>query len=479
MGFEVFKPTILSFVHLYFTPKTTFTLHRNSIFSFVKTPFWFGLLSVVLIFQSAAAQERLTLQQAIDIALQNNYSIRIVRNQQLISENDYRLGRGSFLPTVNATAQTNNNYNYLYRQERQTIDTSNNVQTITSDFSGRTNNSLSAALTMNWLIYDGGAMFTNYKRLEELRAAGRDNTEIIIENTIASVTNAYFNIIQQEQRRGVLEDALKISQERLRLAKNRYEVGSGSRQEYLSAQVDYNTDQSALITQEQLVANAKIIMNQLLARSPESNIVASDSMLVNASLNLGELQTSVEKQNPSLLFAQRNKNISYLDAKIANSGRLPQVNLFSGLSRTYQNSRAGLFPNVVNSGVLNYGATVTIPILNGNLVNRQVQVARVNQQSAEFQYEDAKNQVLADLQTAYVSYTNSLKLIELERQNVEVAQQNVTIALERYKTGVTTSLEVRDVQRNAVAANSRLIDAIYNAKLSETELMRLSSQIVQ
>ncbi len=458
-------------------------------FSKAKTPLLFGtILALWLTASAACAQETLTLQQAIETALANNYAIKIVRNQQRIAENEYTVGNAGFLPVVAATAQTNNNYNARFKQQRQVIqsvidpatgDTTTQEITQINEFNGRTNIGLNAGVTMNWTIFGGASMFTTYKRLEELRQLGRETTEVTIENTVADVTNAYFNIIQQEQRRVVLEDALKISQERLRLAKNRYEVGSGSRQEFLSAQVDYNTDQSALIVQEQLVANAKITLNQLLTRAPDAAVVATDSMLVNATLNLADLRAAVEKQNPGLLVAQRSKNVAYLESRLVQSQRLPQITVFTGLTRNYQNSRAFIVPNLTNSLVLNYGATVSIPIFNGFNLSRQVQNARITQQNVEYQYEDLKNQVLSDLQVAYVNYANSLKLIELERQNVVVAQQNVTIALERYKTGVTTSLEVRDVQRNAVAANSRLIDAIFNAKLAETELLRLSSQIVQ
>jgi len=460
-------------------------LNRNSIFPKIQIALCFlGIITLM----SAQAQEKLTLSQAIEIALENNYAIKIVRNQQRIAENNTTFGNAGLLPTITATAQTNNNYNALFRQERevtQTIidpvtgDTTFRTVNQVNEFNGRFNTSWNAGISINWSIFLGASLSLPYERLEELRQAGRENTEVTIENTIASVTNAYFDIIQQEQRRVVVEDALKISEERLRLARNRYEVGSGSRQEFLSAQVDYNTDQSALIAQEQLVASAKVVLNQLLTRPANADVTATDSMIVNPNLKLADLQTAVEQQNPSLLAAQRSKNIAYLATRIARAQRLPQLDVFTILTRNRQNSRAFIIPNTTNSLVTNFGAALSIPIFNGNNLNRQIQNARIEQQNTELQYQDLRNQLLADLQVAYVNYSNSLKLIALERQNVNVAQQNITIALERYKTGVTTSLEVRDVQRNAVAAGSRLIDAIFNAKLAETELLRLSSQIVQ
>jgi outer membrane protein TolC len=437
--------------------------------------------------QSVFAQEPMSLRQVIDIALQNNYAVKIAKNQLRTAENDATWGNAGLLPVVNATAQTNNNYNVLFRQQRQvfqtvinpvTGDTTSNEVTQINDFSNRTNIGLGGGVNLNWTIL-GAAVSANYRRLEEIREAGRENTEVAIENTVAAVTNAYYNISQQEQLRVVLENALKIAQEQLRLAKNRYDVGSGSRQEFLSAQVNYNTSQSALLTQEQQVVAARIALNQLLVRPATGNIAPTDSLTVNPNLRLEELRDAVRQQNPALLLAQRNRSVASLNARLVQAQRYPLVNVFAGLTRNYQNSRAFIVPNVTNSAVLNYGATVSVPIFNGMNLNRQVQNARIAQETAEFQYQDLLNQTLAGLETTFANYTNSLKLIELERQNLQVAEQNVTIALERYKIGVTTLLEVQDVQRNAVAASSRLISAVFNAKLAETELLRLSSQIVQ
>ncbi len=451
------------------------------------SPRGYCLFLLMWVCVAVQAQDSLSLPQAIELALQNNYSIKIVRNQQKMAENDHTLGNAGFLPQVTATAQLSQAYNARFRQQRQvsqqvkpgTTDTTTVESTQINEFNGRTNTGFNTGITLNWTIFDGMAMFTNHQRLAELEAAGRENAEVTIENTIASVSNAYYAIIQQENRQRAFLDNLRISQARLKLAKNRYEVGIGPRQDYYSAQVDYNADSSAILSQIQQIQNARINLALLLNTTLSPEMVFSDSLVVNPSLDVQGLRMSVEAQNPNLLLAQRNRNIAYLDTKILQAQRLPQVNVFSGLVRNYQNSRAFLFPNLTNSLVFNYGIQASIPIFDGLNQNRRIQNARISQENAAYQYENLKSQVLADVETAYVNYSNSLKIINLERQNLQIARQNVTIALERYKAGVTTSLEVRDVQRNAVAAESRLIDTIYMAKVAETELLRLSSQLVK
>ncbi|MBC8112094.1 MAG: TolC family protein, partial [Verrucomicrobia bacterium] len=170
---------------------------------------------------------------------------------------------------------------------------------------------------------------------------------------------------------------------------------------------------------------------------------------------------------------------AYLNIKSLKSLRYPLINAFTGINRNYGKQQAALFPNSFNSTVLSYGLSANVTIFNGNNLNRQIQNARIIDQSAQYQIDDLKQQLLASIEQTYLQYQNSLTLASLEGENLKVARQNVEIALERYKAGVTTSIEIRQVQQNAIATESRLIDALYNAKLAEIELLRLSSKIVE
>jgi outer membrane protein len=436
------------------------------------------LLQALLWAPSAFSQEKLSLAQAIDLALEQNYTIRIVRNDQRLAENNLKLANAAFYPVVTAGGQYNRSYNAYFELQRNVND-STGTRVQKQRFDGLTNATGNLNLTVNWTIFNGLGMFSTYQRLEELQAASIANTKVNIENTLAAVMTAYYNVIQQKNRIRVATNALNISQENLRLARNRYDVGAGSRQDFLLAQVNYNTDKSLLISQQQLLQEAKINLNRLLNRSASTDFDPSDSLQVNPSLKLEDLQQAVISQNPNLLVAQRNKNASYLAIKELQALRYPTVNAFAGASRNYNANRAFAVPNISNSVVINYGVSAAVTIFNGNALNRQIQSARIAEETAHFQYDNLKVQLLADLEAAFLQYKNSLLLLELERQNLQVANQNVTISLERFKTGVTTQIETRQVQQNAVSTDSRLIDALFNAKVAEVELIRLSSRILQ
>lgn len=439
----------------------------------MRSPF---LLLFLLLPGLAGAQESLTLEQAVSIALEKNYAIRIARKNLEIVQNDYRLAMANFLPVASATFNQNNNYNLRFIQALR--GSPGQPLPEPRDFSNTKNSSLSAGATLNWTIFDGLGMFIAYEQLAELRAAGNENTQLAVESTVAGVSNAYYNIVQQKERVEALNTALAISEQRLSLAQAQYEVGSGSKLNFLAAQVDFNTDKSTLLLQEQQLRNAKTTLNQLLGRSPATGFEITDTIIVNQQLDFNAIREQTLSQNPSLLIAMRTRNIAGLDRRLILSEQYPQISLFTGYVHGNQNNQAG-FLSRQTTDIVSYGVSASVFLFNGFNIRRRAQNARIVEYIREDEIQQLKIELEASLIQAYNNYQNALELIKLEQQNLNIARQNVDIALERYRLGVSTALELREVQRNAVATESRLIDAAYNAKLAEIELQRLSSSIVQ
>ena len=424
----------------------------------------------------AIAQDTLTLEKAIRISLENNYAIKIVQSRKVIAANNVTQGNAGFLPFVDASAARNYDTRNIIRQENFNP----NVAPI-SNVRGINNNNSSAGVNLSWTIFDGLAMFAAYDQLREIKAAGHENAEITIENTVAQVSNAYYDVLRQQERLKLLKEALAISKARSDLARARNEVGAGSKVDFLSSQVDYNADSSALISQQQTVENTTIGLNRLLTRDIRTRFVTNDTIVADSTLSLETLRQSVLQKNPNLLLAQRNRNVAHLDTRLLKAGRFPRIDVLSGYNYGELNNGSGLnFGLRTNkNAVFNYGLRATVNVFNGFNQSRLIQNAKINEQINDYQIEDVRIQLDADLESAYLNYRNSLALLELEKQNYTIAQQNVVIALERYKVGSSTALELREVQRNNVAAVNRLIEASYNAKLAEIELLRLSSSILE
>jgi outer membrane protein TolC len=432
-------------------------------------------LSLLFIFSlgvfSADAQETLRLEDAIQQGLQNQFSIQIAKKREKIAENDNTLGNAGFLPTITGTTTKNYAVSGLNQEFFGGLRAPLNQ-------SGVRSNSGNAGVAMAWTLFDGKGMFILKDRFAELQQLGAQQTETSIENLIALISNTYYDIIRQELRVNNFKKGLEISNDRLKLAKDRYEVGQGSKVDYYSAQVDYNEDKALLLAQEQSFLNTKISFNALLVRAMQTEFKVLPVIDLLPKLSLTELRDLALKQNPTLLAAIVSKRISDLDIKNTQSLQMPQIDLLAGYNMNQVENGAGFGVQRGTSNALNYGLRATINIFDGYNQKRRVQNAKINAEIAQLQVDDLKNSLNASLERAYVTYENALNLINLESENYTIAKQNIDIAFDRFKVGIATSYELREVQRNAVAAETRLIEAKFAAKSAEIELIRLSGGIL-
>lgn len=428
------------------------------------------ILGITFILNSipSLAQDTLTLSEAIRIGLEQNFDIRIAQNNLEIAENNHTVGNAGFLPTVGidgALRQEIQNTNQVFVDGRD-----QNVANAQS-------RNIAASATIDWVIFDGTQMFINYQQLDELKQAEAINTELTIENKIAEISNAFYTVILEKAQQEVFQETLDVSEERLEIAKAKYRVGKVSKLEYLTAQVDYNADKSALIQQNEVLYNAKVELNNLLNRAPDTEFNVPNEIDPNLALNIEELRNVIVSSNPSLLLAQRNQNIAYLEMKRLRSQYYPRISLNGGFSYNALEAQAGFILLRRSNGPF-YGITGTWNIFDGFNRKREIQNTKINIETSELETESIRQSLLAQLEKNFMDYTNSIILIELEEENLEVAKENTQIALERYRLGNTNNLELREVQQNAVEAESRLINAVYSTKLAEIELLRLSGQVI-
>ncbi len=419
----------------------------------------------------AQAQQTLTLEEAIQQGITKQYSIQISRQRERIAANENSLGNAGFLPTITGSA----NKNYTVSGLNQSFFGGLRPPLVQS---GVNSNSGNAGVAMAWTLYDGKGMFILRDRFKELQNLGAKQTESNIENLIALISSTYYDIIRQSLRVNNFKKGLEISNDRLKLAKDRYEVGQGSKVDYYSAQVDYNEDKALLIAQEQAFTNTKIGFNTLLIKEYKADFSINNTIDLLPKLTLSELKMSALSQNPALIGAILSKKISDLETKNIQSQQKPQIDLVAGYNLNSVANGAGFGVEKGSSDVFNYGLRATINIFDGYNQKRRIQNAKINAEIASMQIEDLKNALLSALERTYVTYENSLNLIQLETENYGIAKQNIDIAFDRFKVGIATSYELREVQRNAVAAETRLIEAKFAAKSAEIELIRLSGNLL-
>jgi len=422
-------------------------------------------------YSSVSAQKLLSLEESIQLGIQNHYSIQISKKRELQALNDNTPGNAGFLPTITGTL----NKSYTISGLDQEFFGGLRAPLVQS---GVNSNSSNGGVAMVWTLYDGKGMFILRDRFKELQNLGAKQTETAIENLISLISSSYYDLIRQNLRVNNFRKGLEISNDRLKLAKDRYEVGQGSKVDYYSAQVDYNEDKALLIAQEQSYLNTKISYNTLLVRNHQEEFNVDSKIDLLPKLNLPELKEFALKQNPTLISALLTKKITDLDTKSIQSLQMPQIDLLAGYNMSQVNNGAGFGVQRGTSDVLNYGLRATINIFDGYNQKRRVQNAKINAEIAQLQIDDLKNALTSTLERAFVTYENALNLISLETENYAIAKQNIDIAFDRFKVGIATSYELREVQRNAVSAETRLIETKFAAKAAEIELIRLSGNLL-
>jgi outer membrane protein len=432
-----------------------------------------GVLSTGLLTNLVQAQRPLSLEEAIATSLQNNYDIQLSRNDSALAALDYSYANYAFFPRLNASGGINFNNN----NQKQTLadGTKRNRDDIKS-------NSANASLNLNWTLFDGMRMFITRKRLGELVDLGELQIKNQVVTTVTDVMRVYYNIVSEEQRLKAIEEQMQLSEERLKLAQYKFDVGTGAKPDVLQAQIDLNAQKSAHLSQQTTIAKLKEQLNQLLELPLNNDITVSDTIIINEGLTIDSIQNGINTTNPQLLLTQKSLDIAELTLEERKAERFPTVSFNSAynFSRTDNKSVINPFQPLFNQNHgLNYGFTATIPIFNGYITRRNIKAAQLDIDYQQLLYRRNLSQITTSVNNAYRDYDLYKRTLTLEEENISLVRENLFIARERYRLGISTFLEMREAQQSLADAANRLIQARYNTKLAEIELLRLRGDIVR
>ena len=421
------------------------------------------------------AQDKvLTLEQAIDVALKNNYDIRLARNTAELSANDYAYANFAFVPRLNATAGTTWN---------RTATKQEFVNGTTRDTSGIKGNNINGNVSLSWTLFDGLKMFATRNKLESIRSLGELAIKDQVQNSIATIIGGYYNIVQQKQQLKALSEQMSISEERVKLSDAKFSTGLAPKTDLLQSKVDLNAQKALYIRQQTLIEQSKALLNQLMAvPAGATGYDVVDSIPLDNGISFAVLQQNIANNNTAIKVQQQNVNISALTIKERRADYFPVVSFNSGYNYTRNTSNAAsnaFSPRFSRNGVFNYGLTAAIPIFNGFNVKRQVQNARIDFDFQNITLDNIKSQVDLSLNNAFRDYEYYKKQASLEEETNDLARENAMVALERFKQGVSTILEVKIAQQSLEDSYYRLIQARYNTKLAETELGRLNGALLK
>jgi len=410
------------------------------------------------------------LNKCIETGLERNFSLLIARNSESIEKNNYTLGNAGFLPTLDLSSR----YSGTLNDTRQNFTDGSGSVT-----KGVNNTSSSAGVTMGLTIFNGFSVQTTYKKLGELKQVGELNTQLAIENLLADIISGYYNYIQQVELLNNIKYAVTLSRERLRIDEDRYLLGSSSKLQVLQSRVYLNSDSSRLSRQFEVVRAAGIRLNELMALEDLGKpFVSKDtSIYVNPDLIYEKLLEETMLNNTSLLIAAKNKTISEYDSRIISARSYPYLTASSGYNYSFNTFGAGSSTNQQTNG-LSYGLTLGMNLFDGFNQRRSINNSVIDVRSKELRYLEVEQGVKADLITLYSAYRSYLRLMTLENQNLQTATENLVIAMERYRLGDLSGIDLREVQKSLLDARESLFSVEYQAKLAEISLFLITGRIM-
>ena len=406
----------------------------------------------------------LTLREALQTALKNSYDIQIAQNNAEVQRLQNTLGFAGGLPTVALNASNNvviNNTNQQFNV--------GDPRTAT----GARSTQYSTGLAGSYLLYNGGYVVANRKRLGELEQIGALQLNSTVQNILADASLKYYAVAQQQRYIRTLEASVEVSRQKLRLIEVRQAVGLANNADRFQAELDLNAQLQTQQQQALAAQQAKADLLRALTLDLATPIAVEDSIPVDRSLRWADLETALQR-NPDLLAADRQVRVNELLVRLAQANRYPALTLNTGTN--FNRAQNAVGNTLFNQSYGPYGGLgLTLPVYTGGVNKRLVEVARVNTRTAELQRNTVQQNNLVNARKAWLAYEQTLVLVDTAEQNYTTARQLLKLIQMRLDAGISTLVDVRIAQQSFEDAGYRLVTYRYNAKAAEITLRQLAA----
>ena len=425
-----------------------------------------NLVLLILFSQIIYAQDILTAEDAVSIALKNNYDILVARNNAAIDSINNTPGNAGMLPEIAITGSDNYSPgdNVIQKFSDGTQVTSSNIRS----------NSLNTDVGLSWMLFDGGKMFVTKRKLNEIQALGEIQFRDRVLQTVYDVILAYYDVVRQKQQLASINEVITYNLERVKISQTSFDAGLSPKTNLLQAKIDLNVYQENAINQQSVIIAAKRSLNQLLGRKSDILFEVLDSIPLNYIPDKKVLEEKLDSTNTGILSFQKQVDVSKLSLKEINSKLLPKIDFNANYGLSQVNNASG-------SVIMNrsygpqIGGKISIPVFQSGNTHRAIKTAKIQIQSAEYDLQSVRLLANEQLQNALTQFENQQQLLNIEMDNAVLAKENLEITIQRLRLGQTTSLEVSLAEGSFVQSLTRLINFKYNLKVAETKLKQLVS----
>lgn len=429
---------------------------------------FFLLLFASTVLQVYSQTDTLSADEAVRLALENNYDIRLSRADADIARLNNTRANAGMLPTINLVGGENVSVNAFQYQKF---------------FDGRANenygvlaNTLNAGVQLSWTLFNGRRMQITKRRLEEMESLGQLNLQTTVQNTTSSVLQSYYAIVQGRLQERALVEVITLNEERLRIAEARLAAGFAAQTDALQARIDLNQRRSDLLTQQNATAGLKRSLNRLLVRPAETPFEVDENIQNVYNPERNTLIQKVLSQNPALLALRKNADVAALVVEENRTLNKPVIVGTGQFNATRADNAAGVLLNNTQAGVA-AGATVSVPLYTGGNIRRQIETAQLAAQQAVLLTDAQRLTFETDLDNQLTFYQTQQQILSLEEDNVRVARENLNVSTERFRVGTTNGLEIQTAQNTLEQALVRRNLVLFNLKTAEIRLRLLAGEL--
>ena len=433
-----------------------------------------NLRKIVFVFMSfcmtsITAQKLVSISEAIELALENNYGIKIISNNKEIAKNNAGVLNSGYLPTVTSSSGATFNRDNLEAEFANGESTALN---------GAKSSRYNASINLNYTLFDGLGRYYDYKRLKETYKLSELQARETIENTIAQLYVVYYNVAQVTENVTVLEKTLTVSKDRITRASYQFEYGQGTMLNVLNAQVDINNDSINLINAKQQLVNTKRDLNVVLGNVISSEFRVDTTIDFKLNIDQNDLANKVKSNNVNLLQLDKNIMINTFIVKANKSGYLPSLGLTGSYGWNKGNNNAASFVAVSTNTGLSGGLSLSWNLFDGGATATRVSNAKIELENRSLEKESMLIDIERNFNNAWDDYQNKLTIFQVQENNIITSTNNFNRTQEKYKLGQATSIEFRQAQLNLINSELNRNQAKYAAKIAELTVLQLSGELL-
>ena len=423
------------------------------------------LLPLVFLFTpSAYNQAALSLEDAIQQGLEKNYAIRIARNQEIIADNSNNPGNAGMLPTISATS----NFSYTSNNTRQEFFSGD-----LREGQGAGNTSVRGGLALTWTAFDGFRMFAVRDRLELQATRSRTFTESAMQDLVTQIQTAYYGLVRLRQQIDITEQAITLNQAIKELAEAKLQIGTGTSLDVLQTSTRLNADSSLLVNLQDQLAQAKIGLNRLLNRDPNTSYSVPTEVPQVVLPTLEQLTELALRQNFAVRLLNIDEQIALTQIKEVRSGLYPSFDINAGYNYAWSKAEVGFLLSNQSFGPT-IGFSTRYDLFPGRNIKKDLANAELIQKNIQLDKQDLEADIGSDLAILWQQYQALGNLLQVETRNLETAEKNTALAEELYRSGRATSFEVREAILEETRVLDRLSDVQFRQKLAEVQLKSIA-----